>query len=301
MAIRIRALAALLALLLPAVPLLARAADIYGYVDSQGNAHFASEKVDPRYRLFFRDGQSFDTSDGLGFGGHGLKGAPIDGRVPRASQTLLAMVEASPGYKVAKSALRDAAQRHDIDYELLQALVAAESGFDTQAVSPKGALGLMQVLPATAQRYGVASDRHGTVERKLFDPRINIATGSRYLHDLIAMFPGRIELALAAYNAGEGTVQRAGNRIPNYPETQDYVTTVLQLYAYLKPSAASGRGRAGGRVHMEMIVPKDAAAGRGNMPSENPEPPALSAMPEIVPAPISQSPAFPDAAASPLP
>jgi soluble lytic murein transglycosylase-like protein len=266
MANRIGVLAGLLAALL-AGPRLALAADIYGYVDSQGNAHFASEKVDPRYRLFFRDGQSFDTANGLGVAGHGGKAG--SGGVPQASQALLAMVEASPGYQVAKSALRDAARRHDIDYELLQALVATESGFDAQAVSPKGALGLMQVLPATAQRYGLAPDKRGTVESKLFDPRINIATGSRYLHDLIAMFPNRLELALAAYNAGEGAVQRAGNRIPDYPETRDYVATVLQLYAYLKPAAAPGRGRSRGRIHMEMIVPKDAAADRGNMPSEN--------------------------------
>jgi soluble lytic murein transglycosylase-like protein len=262
----------------------ALAADIFGYIDEKGVAHFASEKLDGRYQLFFRGGQSFDTENGLGLPRRGLKGRAIDGKVPQASQTLLSMIEASPSYKVAKSALRDASRKHDIDYELLQALIATESGFDAQAISPKGALGLMQVMPATAQRYGVAADKRASIETKLFDPRINIATGSRYLRDLIAMFPGRIELALAAYNAGEGAVQRAGNKIPNYRETQDYVQTVLQLYAYLKPSAALGRGKGPSRIHMEMTVPKGGALGRGNMPPASGTLPAMPSIPESPPA-----------------
>ncbi|MDM0013026.1 lytic transglycosylase domain-containing protein [Variovorax sp. J22P168] len=257
----------LLAALLSWLPALqsARAADIYGYLDEKGVAHFASEKIDERYQLFFRGGQSFDTANGVGPLGRGARGM-IDGKVPPASQALLALFEASPSYKPAKGALREAARRHSIDYELLQALVATESGFDARAVSPKGALGLMQLMPATAQRYGVAGDRKTSLEEKLFDPRINVATGSRHLSELIAMYPGRLELALAAYNAGEGAVQRAGNRIPDYRETQNYVTTVLQLYAYLKPSAALGRGKSPGRIKME-LVPRGGAVGRGNMPS----------------------------------
>ena len=98
------------------------------------------------------------------------------------------------------------------------------------------------------------------------------------------MFPGRIELALAAYNAGEGAVQRAGNKIPNYRETQNYVTTVLQLYAYLKPSAAFGRGgRSAGRIHMELAVPKGGALGRGNMPSDRSRMPQMPELPELPP------------------
>lgn len=262
----------------------AHATDIYGYIDSKGNAHFASEKLDERYQIFFRGGQSFDTANGIAPLGRGV--GKLDGKVPPASQSLLAMFEASPSYKTAKSALRDAASKHAIDYELLQALVATESSFDAQAVSPKGAMGLMQLMPATAQRYGVSADKRATIEKKLFDPRINIAAGSRYLRDLIAMFPGQIELALAAYNAGEGAVQRAGNKIPNYKETQNYVQTVLQLYAYLKPSVASGGGsgavRGGktpGRIRMELTVPQGGALGRGNMPSDSPR--NMPAMPDI--------------------
>ncbi|MGE8201969.1 lytic transglycosylase domain-containing protein [Variovorax sp. 2RAF20] len=282
----------------------AHAADIYGYVDSKGVAHFAAEKVDERYQVFFRGGQSFDTAQGLSPLGRGAR--KLDGKVPAASQSLLAMFEASPGYKTAKSALRDASNKHDIDYELLQALVATESGFDAQAVSPKGAMGLMQLMPATAQRYGVSADKRVTIEKKLFDPRINIAAGSRYLRDLIAMFPGQIELALAAYNAGEGAVQRAGNKIPNYKETQNYVQTVLQLYAYLKPSAVtvggnlrggSGGGRTPGRIRMEMAVPKGGAIGRGNMPSESPR--SAPTMPELPDVPTGA--AEPGATAPPSP
>ncbi len=270
---------------------LAHAADIYGYIDSNGVAHFAAEKVDERYKIFFQGGQSFDTAKGISpLGRGGGINRRLDGKVSPASQNLLAMFEASPGYKTAKSALRDASSKHAIDYELLQALVATESGFDAKAVSPKGAMGLMQLMPATAQRYGVATDKRGTIEKKLFDPHINIAAGSRYLRDLIAMFPGQIELALAAYNAGEGAVQRAGNKIPNYKETQNYVQTVLQLYAYLKPSAVtvggnlrSGSGSSGGktpgRIRMEMSVPKGGAIGRGNMPSESPR--NVPTMPEV--------------------
>jgi hypothetical protein len=261
----------------------ASAANIYGYVDDKGVAHFASERLDERYQLFFRGGQSFDTADGLGLSGKGRK-RTIDGRVPKASQALLALFEASPGFRPAQRAMREAAQRHSIDYELLQALIAAESGFDAQAVSPKGALGLMQVMPATAERYGVVGDKRASIEKKLFDPHINISTGSRYLGDLIAMFPGQLDLALAAYNAGEGAVQRAGNRIPNYRETQDYVTTVLQLYAYLKPSAAIGRGGSPARIRMEMGVPPGGALRRGNMPPDSRDRPALPPMPDLPPA-----------------
>jgi hypothetical protein len=269
------------------------AADIYGYIDERGTAHFAAEKLDARYQLFFRGGQSFDTADGLGRLG---RAGVVTGKVPPASQTLIALFEASPTYKPAKAALREASRRHDIDYELLQALVAAESGFDAKAVSPKGAIGLMQLMPATAQRYGVQADKKSTIETKLFDPRINIAAGSRYLRDLIALFKGDLELAVAAYNAGEGAVQRAGNKIPNYKETQNYVKTVLQLYAYLKPGAGSRTrgGKAPGRVRMEI----GGALGRGNMPP--PQPATMPDMPALTfkpPATSPYMPTAPDAAA----
>jgi len=247
-------------MLLAAVP---AHADVWGYVDDKGVAHFSAERLDERYQLFFRSGESFDTSSGLrGLGGNS-QGAP--GAPPR----LLAFFDVSPKYKAVKHLLREASVMQNIDYELLQAVIATESGFNTHAVSPKGAVGLMQLMPPTAQRYGVKSDQTSPIEKKLTDPRTNIRAGSRYLRDLIDMFPGQLELAVAAYNAGEGAVQRAGNRIPNYPETKNYVKTVMQLYAHLKPPSVVGEARRSGRVRMEMMggaqgQPIGGAARRGN-------------------------------------
>jgi soluble lytic murein transglycosylase-like protein len=250
-----RALLALaLAALLPAAQ-----AEVWGFVDPKGVAHFAAEKLDERYELFFRGGESFDTAQGLG--------TPRAVAVPTQAPKLIAFFEVSPSYKVVKHHIREASAEHGIDYELLQALIATESGFDAQAVSPKGAVGLMQIMPATAERYGLAGDKKTPIEKKLADPRTNIRTGVRYLADLIRMFPGRLELAIAAYNAGENAVVRAGNKIPNYRETQNYVKTVLQLYGMLKPPSMSAAGRAPSRVHMELPAPPaGGAVGRGNMP-----------------------------------
>jgi len=232
-------------------------AEVWGYVDEQGVAHFAAERLDARYELFFRGGESFDTASGVG--------TPRPVSVPsRSASKLLAFFDISPSYKQVKHHLREAAREHEIDYELLQALIATESGFDPVAVSPKGAVGLMQIMPATAERYGVRADRSAPVARKLTDPRTNVRTGARYLRDLIRMYPGQLELALAAYNAGEGAVQRAGNRIPNYRETQNYVKTVMQLYAMLKPPAMAAGGRTPQRVQMELPAPE--AGGRRNLP-----------------------------------
>lgn len=234
-------------------------AEIYGYVDEQGIAHFAAEKIDDRYKLFFKDGQRFDTAMGLIRPLPGGKGGGKGADRGTANKSLVALFEKAPTYPTANAALRDAARRHSIDFELLQALVATESGFNARAISPKGAIGLMQLMPATAQRYGVRGDAKRSLEEKLHDPSVNIAAGSRYLRDLIGMFDGSLELALAAYNAGEGAVQRAGNRIPNYRETQNYVKTVLQIYDQLKPGSARTLARAGGRVPQRVRMELPAA------------------------------------------
>ncbi len=246
-------------------------ADIWGYVDDKGVAHFAAERLEDRYELFSRSGESFDTS-------RGVKDAS-GGATPVATSRVIAFFEISPHYKVLKHHLREASNAQNIDFELLAALIATESGFNARAVSPKGAIGLMQLMPATAARYGVAGDKKTSVEAKLADPRINIKTGSRYLRDLINLFPGQLELALAAYNAGEGAVLRAGNKIPNFKETQNYVKTVMQLYTLLKPPAlARVTGRAPTRVRMEiaggalsrgnMILPATAATSKPNLKTE---------------------------------
>ena len=246
-------------------------ADIWGYVDERGTAHFAAEQVDKRYSLFFRGEGEFDSR----------RDVPAASAAPSAAQAgaaarLLSLFDVSPTYKKLGIHLQEASRTHGVDYALLQALIATESGFDPVAVSPKGAVGLMQLMPDTARRYGVAGDSKNPVEKKLTDPRTNIKAGTRYLSYLLDLFPGQLELALAAYNAGEGAVQRAGNKIPNYKETQNYVKTVMQLYAVLRPATAvasvGGATQSPSRVRMELpgspaAVPTGGAVGRGNMPT----------------------------------
>ena len=244
-------------------------AEVWGYVDARGVAHFSAEKLDERYELFFRGAESFSAGVGTGLAGVGGKPAgkaAYGTGTASAPPKLLAYFDVSPNYKAVKHLLKDASVLHGIDYELLQALIATESGFDARAVSPKGAVGLMQLMPPTAARYGVKTDNASPVAQKLTDPKTNIRAGSSYLRDLINLFPGQLELAVAAYNAGEGAVQRAGNKIPNYPETQNYVKTVMQLYSYLKPPAfaTDARHPTTGRVRMEMM---GGIAARSNMPA----------------------------------
>jgi len=260
-------------------------ADVWGYIDAKGVAHFSTEKLDERYELFFKGGESFSTekSDRLmpGQGKAGIGGNQIPAGSAHAPTKLLAFFDVSPNYKAVKHLLKDASQTYGIDYELLKALIATESGFNSFAVSPKGAVGLMQLMPPTAARYGVKADKTTPIEKKLTDPKTNIKAGASYLRDLIKMFPGQLELALAAYNAGEGAVQRAGNKIPNYPETKNYVKTVMQLYGHLKPPAVMLEARrTSGRVRMEMMggaAGNSAVLGRSNMV------PALTAQLQAVP------------------
>jgi soluble lytic murein transglycosylase-like protein len=110
---------------------------------------------------------------------------------------------------------------YGLESALLHAVISVESRYNPKAVSKKGAMGLMQLMPDTAKRYGVSD---------AFDPRQNLVGGAQYLRDLLRMFDNNVNLALAAYNAGENAVMRHGNRIPPYGETQRYVPLVLDLY-----------------------------------------------------------------------
>jgi hypothetical protein len=222
-------------------------AEIWGYVDAQGVGHFSATKLDDRYELFSKETLPEPAPSQLGSGDESpqaatctrpqLFGADHHCSPLALPPKLAKFFESSTTLKTVRPHMQNAAKAHRIDVELLQALIAAESGFNTAAISPKGALGLMQLMPATAQRYGVHGDKRITQQQKLFDPQTNIHAGSRYLRDLLNLFHGKVDLALAAYNAGEGAVQKAGNKIPNYPETQNYVRTVTQMYAALKPPA----------------------------------------------------------------
>jgi soluble lytic murein transglycosylase-like protein len=118
-----------------------------------------------------------------------------------------------------------AARMFQLEPALLHAVISAESGYNPLARSPKGARGLMQLMPDTARRYGV---------RNPLDPGQNIHGGAAYLRDLLTMFGNDVKLALAAYNAGEGRVIQYGNRIPPYRETTQYVPKVLSYYQRYK-------------------------------------------------------------------
>lgn len=229
-------------------------AEIYGYIDEQGAAHFATERLDARYQLFFR-GAQFASSEA----------APSGPGTPE----LLRYLSQHPNLKKFEPLLKVASNDFALDPALLKAVMAAESGFNPGAVSPKGAIGLMQVMPATAERYGLQGDRNKTIEQKLADPETNIRLGARYLRDLHRMFPNRQELVLASYNAGEGAVQQYKNQIPPYPETRSYVQLVTQMVQLYQPKAAlkrpdasvfSGSGVNSRRIYLTL-------PGRRNLPA----------------------------------
>ena len=185
-------------------------AQVWGYVDGAGVAHVAMRPVDARYAPLL---------------------APPTLRVPgkKSGAGLLTWLEIAPEVRVLQPVLREAAAANGVDADLLKALITVESGFNAAAVSPKGALGLMQVMPATADRYATRDEARRPAEQRMLDPRVNVHTGARMLADLVRRY-GRVDLALAAWNAGEGAVQRHGNALPPYAETQAHVHMVLELY-----------------------------------------------------------------------
>lgn len=200
-------------------------ADVWKHVDENGVTHFTNEPPTKDFQLVIASNPA--TSSAFGSGGR-------QDASDAAARRAVAMMNASPTYQAVQGSLTAASQSHGVDNELLKAMVSAESAFNPRAVSHKGAVGLMQIMPATARRYGVQSEPGFTVESKLTDPELNIRTGTRYLADLLRLFGGQTELAVAAYNAGEGAVMRAGNRIPNYKETQQYVRKVMSVYRMLQ-------------------------------------------------------------------
>jgi hypothetical protein len=144
--------------------------------------------------------------------------------------------------------IEEAAHVADIDSALLMAVIDVESGGNPQAVSSKGATGLMQLMPGTGQRHGASN---------LFDPRQNIAAGAHYLRELTRQF-GELPLALAAYNAGEGAVQKYGGQIPPYAETMSYVPKVIARYRWYRaaraPASSASVREAAGDVRGRSLV-----------------------------------------------
>ena len=191
----------LLLLLLLAVSAGIAHADIYRYVDADGMVHFTNVPQDSRFKVYLKERRVPD---------------PV-------ADTLASEIRYYDDKERARYAkpIQDAAKATRLDPALIHAVISAESGYNPLARSRKGAAGLMQLMPETAKRYGV---------KNRLDPEQNISGGARYLRDLIRMFNNDVQLAVAAYNAGENAVVRAGNRIPPYQETMTYVPRVMTYY-----------------------------------------------------------------------
>jgi len=186
-------------------------ADIYKFTDERGVTHFHNIPSigDTRYKLFKREAKTKVT---LRKGGNGS-----------ISQFSAA------NRKRYSPIITTAARNYQMDENLLHAVIMAESSYNPLARSPKGAMGLMQLMPGTAKRYGVTNSQ---------DPSQNIRGGTRYLRDLLKMFNNDLKLAVAAYNSGENAVIKYGNKIPPYDETVNYVSKVLSFYQTLQSKKA---------------------------------------------------------------
>lgn len=174
-------------------------ADIYTYTDTNGTVSFSNVPDNKPYTLFMHTPKEEVN-------------APLAGK-PALNLT---------GNRTRFTPLvEEAASQNRLDAALLHALITTESGYNPRAASRKGAMGLMQLMPDTASRYGVSD---------AFDPTQNVHAGARYLSDLLQLFNQDLSLALAAYNAGEQSVIKYGNHIPPYRETVAYVPKVLYYY-----------------------------------------------------------------------
>ncbi|MDO6687807.1 MULTISPECIES: lytic transglycosylase domain-containing protein [unclassified Agarivorans] len=171
-------------------------ADVWFYEDQNGVMHFAQEKKGSKWRLLMRTPKSLD--------------------LPKAKSTQ----QKAPNQRPYHQLIVASARRHKLDPALVHAVIATESNYRADVVSRAGAMGLMQLMPATAERFSVTDP---------FMPEQNIEAGTRYLRWLLNEFES-LQLALAAYNSGENTVKRYGFAIPPYKETQNYVTKVIERY-----------------------------------------------------------------------
>jgi soluble lytic murein transglycosylase-like protein len=174
---------------------------IYTYVDADGLRHYTDVPDNNRYRLLILSPRDRTAS-----------GDRYD-----------AMLLAKAGRY--DSIIEKAATAESVEPNLLRAVIVVESGFNSRAVSKRGAMGLMQLMPATATRFGVSNP---------YDPLQNVHAGARYLKFLIDRFGQDVRLALAAYNAGEDAVDRNGGQIPPFSETMAYVPRVMKIYQMLR-------------------------------------------------------------------
>jgi soluble lytic murein transglycosylase-like protein len=150
----------------------------------------------------------------------------------------------STGDRTVDAFIVESGTRHGVDPVLLYAIMHRESSFKKRALSHKGASGLMQLMPATARRFGVTN---------IWDPRQNGEAGARYMRVLLNMFDGSIPLALAGYNAGEGAVLKYGRRVPPYRETTEYVRRITERYALMRDPQTARRAPVASRTQIAKI------------------------------------------------
>ena len=176
----------------------------------------------------FRVDQVQEQADGAWYNRHNVsiflakeRISRIEYESPETPATIRKTADWTSGSSEIDQLIRANANRFGIDPYLVFLIIEKESRFHTRAVSPKGALGLMQLMPGTARRLGV---------RKPFDAAENIRAGTQYMRELMDMFGGKVDLVLASYNAGEGAVLKYGRNVPPYRETRDYVKTIGKRY-----------------------------------------------------------------------
>jgi len=190
------------------------AADVYKYVDGSGHVFYTDKPKHSGFKLILSSPPPIlPTREDAR-----RMRVPVALASRRGAQLSAARAQRQMEYAPLIDA---AAYKYSLDPALLHAVIRAESGYNPGAVSNKGAAGLMQLMPATASRFGV---------RDRFDPQDNIEGGARYLSELLDMFPWDVKLAVAAYNSGENTVKRYGNQVPPITETRNYVERVLSYY-----------------------------------------------------------------------
>lgn len=185
-------------------------ADIYMYIDESGDQHFSEDKVNSNYHLLLRSETNKVTATFKNWKEKSYTNIKKGGNKELRKKYHPIIVKA--------------ADRYQLEPEFLHAVITAESSYRHEAVSSAGAKGLMQLMPVTAERFGVDDP---------FDPKQSINAGALYLKKLLKEFKTK-KLALAAYNSGEGTVRRYNSEIPPYPETENYVKKVMELYWYYK-------------------------------------------------------------------
>ncbi len=173
-------------------------ADIYKYTDKKGTVHFTNVPSSPKYQMYKKNNHGDDTDN--------------------FAKTPVYRLGTHADEKRYDRIIKPLCRKYDVDAALVKAVIKTESDFDPFAVSSKGAQGLMQLMPGTAKDLQVKNP---------FDPQQNLQGGISYLRQMLDIFKGNTKLALAAYNAGSTTVINCGWRIPNIPETRNYVQKVM--------------------------------------------------------------------------